>query len=298
MMTLTAVSIVALSLMVQAVPAPAAKPAQAPAKPAASAKKEAAPKPVKPAKLQRPQVTITTSKGVIVLELFPNEAPRNVSNLINLAQRGFYKGLKFHRIEDWVAQGGDPLGDGSGGPGYTVENETNRALKHIKGAVGMANAGRDTAGSQFYVLKKDAPQLDNGQYTLVGIVMSGIDVIDKLAAGDVMTDIKIDLPGGYKPKAVGPSRGPEASNRVTAILPEEIASKQITESIDVEISVQVNGASTVKLKRGTGDKNVDDAVLAALGEWVWVPALKDGTPYATTTKWNVDIFSMIRKRLP
>jgi cyclophilin family peptidyl-prolyl cis-trans isomerase len=233
-----------------------------------------------------------------VLELFPNEAPRNVSNLINLAQRGFYKGLKFHRIEDWVAQGGDPLGDGSGGPGYTVENETNRALKHIKGAVGMANAGRDTAGSQFYVLKKDAPQLDNGQYTLVGIVMSGIDVIDKLAAGDVMTDIKIDLPGGYKPKAVGPSRGAEASNRVTAILPEEIASKQITESIDVEISVQVNGASTVKLKRGTGDKNVDDAVLSALGEWVWVPALKDGTPYATTTKWNVDIFSMIRKRLP
>ena len=169
MMTLTAVSIVALSLMVQAAPAPAAKPAQAPAKPAAPAKKEAAPKPTK---LQRPQVTITTSKGVVVLELFPNEAPRNVSNLINLAQRGFYKGLKFHRIEDWVAQGGDPLGDGSGGPGYTVENETNRALKHIKGAVGMANAGRDTAGSQFYVLKKDAPQLDNGQYTLVGIVMS------------------------------------------------------------------------------------------------------------------------------
>jgi hypothetical protein len=75
-----------------------------------------------------------------------------------------------------------------------------------------------------------------------------------------MTDIKVELPGGYKPKAVGPSRGPEASNRVTAILPEDIASKDITESIDVEISVQVNGASTVTLKRGTGDKNVDDAV--------------------------------------
>ena len=113
-----------------------------------------------------------------------------------------------------------------------------------------------------------------------------------------MTDIKVDLPGGSKPKAVGPSRGPEASNRVTAILPEEIASKEITESIDVEISVQVNGASTVKLKRGTGDKNVDDAVIAARSEWVWAPALRDGTPYATTTKWNVDIFSMIRKRLP
>jgi len=298
MMTLTAVSIVALSFMVQATPAPTAKPAQDPPKQAAPAKKESAPKPVKPAKLQRPQLTITTSKGVVVLELFPNEAPRNVSNLINLAQRGFYKGLKFHRIEDWVAQGGDPLGDGSGGPGYTVENETNRALKHIKGAVGMANAGRDTAGSQFYILKKDAPQLDNGQYTLIGIVMSGIDVIDKLTAGDVMTDIKVELPGGYKPKAVGPSRGAEASNMVLAILPEDIGSKQLVESIDVEITVLTNGASTVKLKRGTGDKNVDDAVLAALGEWVWVPALKDGTPYATTTKWNVDIFSMIRKRLP
>jgi cyclophilin family peptidyl-prolyl cis-trans isomerase len=283
--------------LVQAAPAPTAKPAQVPAKPAAPAKKDA-PKAPKPVKLQRPQVTITTSKGVVVLELFPNEAPRNVSNLINLAQRGFYKGLKFHRIEDWVAQGGDPLGDGSGGPGYTVENETNRALKHIKGAVGMANAGRDTAGSQFYILKKDAPQLDNGQYTLVGIVMSGIDVIDKLTDGDVMTDIKVDLPGGYKPKPVGPSRSAEASNMVLAILPEDIGSKQLVESIDVEVSVLTNGASTVKLKRGTGDKNVDDAVLSALGEWVWVPALKDGTPYATTTKWNVDIFSMIRKRLP
>ena len=102
MLTLTAVSAVALSLILQAAPTPAAKPAQAPTKQAAPAKKEAAPKAPKPVKLQRPQVTITTSKGVVVLELFPNEAPRNVSNLINLAQRGFYKGLKFHRTEVWV----------------------------------------------------------------------------------------------------------------------------------------------------------------------------------------------------
>jgi len=197
-MTLTAVSIVALSFMVQAAPAPTAKPAQAPTKQAAPAKKEAAPKPVKPAKLQRPQLTITTSKGVVVLELFPNEAPRNVSNLINLAQRGFYKGLKFHRIEDWVAQGGDPLGDGSGGPGYTVENETNRALKHIKGAVGMANAGRDTAGSQFYVvITKPAPHLDEkhedgmSKYTIFGQVISGQKFAEMIAKDDKIKSVRI-----------------------------------------------------------------------------------------------------------
>lgn len=255
-------------------------------------------KPVKPAKLQRPLVSITTSKGTISFELFPSEAPRNVANVVNLIQRGFYKGLLFHRIEDWVAQGGDPAGDGSGGPGYTVDNEANRALKHVKGAVGIANAGRNTGGSQFYILKKDAPQLDTGNYTLVGILISGMDVVEKLSAGDSMTDVTVQLPSGYKSRAVGNSHAAEVVQRAYAILPDDIAEKTLVENIDVEVSVAITGLATVKLKRGTGVKSVDDAVLSAMSEWVWTAAVKDGSPYPTVNKYQVDIFSMIRKRLP
>ena len=95
-----------------------------------------------------------TTKGTILLELYPDEAPIAVQNFIDLIRKRFYDGLTFHRIEDFVAQGGDPKGDGTGGPGYTIKSEVNSRLQHARGALGMANSGRDTAGSQFYIVKK------------------------------------------------------------------------------------------------------------------------------------------------
>jgi peptidyl-prolyl cis-trans isomerase B (cyclophilin B) len=140
-----------------------------------------------------PIATIQTNKGTIRIRLYPEEAPKTVENFVKLAKRGFYNGLAWHRvIPGFVAQGGDPKGDGTGGPGYTIKNETNKKLRHNRGAVAMANAGRDTAGSQFYiVIGKAAPHLDNGDYTIFGQVIQGQDVAEKLVVGDRMARVTI-----------------------------------------------------------------------------------------------------------
>jgi peptidyl-prolyl cis-trans isomerase B (cyclophilin B) len=184
--------LVGLSLLPLAVTAPS----QAQNKPAA-----AKPDPKKEKKITKPVVTMETSKGKIVLELYPEEAPMTVANFITLIKRGFYDGLTFHRIEEFVVQGGDPQGDGKGGPGYTIKNEDNKMLKHNRGAVAMANAGPDTAGSQFYiVLSKPAPHLDQkdergiSMYTIFGQVIAGQEVAEKLAVGDKMTRVTIVEP--------------------------------------------------------------------------------------------------------
>jgi cyclophilin family peptidyl-prolyl cis-trans isomerase len=124
--------------------------------------------------------------GNVKIELFPNDAPKNVSNVETLAKRGFYDGLTIHRIvPGFVIQGGDPKGDGSGGLGYTVPAEIK--LKHVRGAVAMARLGdnvnpsRASSSCQFYICLSDLPQLD-GQYTVIGQVASGMDVVDKIAA--------------------------------------------------------------------------------------------------------------------
>ncbi|HBI27853.1 MAG TPA: peptidylprolyl isomerase, partial [Peptococcaceae bacterium] len=131
------------------------------------------------------KVTIATDKGQIVLEVYPDLMPITVANFDKLVQSGFYNGLKFHRVEDWVVQGGDPKGNGTGGPGWTIKLETNPQLKNLRGMVAMARAmDPDSAGSQFYILKTDASWLD-GQYAVFGKVVQGMDVVDKIQIGDL-----------------------------------------------------------------------------------------------------------------
>ncbi|MGI6307705.1 MAG: peptidylprolyl isomerase [Dethiobacteria bacterium] len=135
------------------------------------------------------KVTIDTAKGQIVLEVYPDLMPITVANFDKLVQSGFYNGLKFHRVEDWVIQGGDPNGNGTGGPGWTIKLETHPQLSNIRGALAMARAMHpDSAGSQFYILKKDATMLD-GQYAVFGKVVEGMDVVDQIRIGDLMQTV-------------------------------------------------------------------------------------------------------------
>lgn len=135
-------------------------------------------------------VSIKTEKGEIVLELRPDLMPITVENFMKLVDKGFYNGLKFHRVEDWVIQGGDPEGTGRGGPGWKIKFETSPELTHVKYAVGMARSDDpDSAGSQFYILKKDSHGLD-GRYAIFGTVIKGQDAVDKIEIGDKMTEVK------------------------------------------------------------------------------------------------------------
>ena len=141
--------------------------------------------------------TITTSKGNIVVALDASAAPQTVNNFVFLANQGFYDGLTFHRVEPgFVIQGGDPLGKGAGGPGYTVPAEIK--LAHVEGAIAMArtsdqvNPKRESSGSQFYITLAATPFLD-GQYTAFGKVTSGMDVVKKIAVGDVIQKIVISV---------------------------------------------------------------------------------------------------------
>lgn len=136
-------------------------------------------------------VSMKTDKGEIRIELYPDKMPITVENFLKLVNSGFYNGLTFHRVENWVVQGGDPLGNGTGGPGWSIKLETHPDLKNIKGAVAMARAADpDSAGSQFYILKKKAPWLD-GQYAIFGKVTEGMDVVKKLALGDKMITVEV-----------------------------------------------------------------------------------------------------------
>jgi len=125
--------------------------------------------------------TMKTSEGDIVLELFDEDAPKTVSNFKKLASDGFYDGLVFHRvIDDFMIQGGCPQGTGTGGPGYTFEDEINDH-KVVRGALAMANSGPNTNGSQFFIVTADAcPWLD-GKHTVFGRVTSGMDVADTIS---------------------------------------------------------------------------------------------------------------------
>jgi cyclophilin family peptidyl-prolyl cis-trans isomerase len=128
------------------------------------------------------QATMSTNHGEITFELFDEDAPKTVENFRKLARDGFYDGLIFHRIiSDFMIQGGCPEGTGTGGPGYTFEDEIN-PHKIVRGALAMANAGPDTNGSQFFIVTKDAcPWLD-GKHTVFGEVTSGMDIVDALEA--------------------------------------------------------------------------------------------------------------------
>jgi cyclophilin family peptidyl-prolyl cis-trans isomerase len=132
--------------------------------------------------------TIQTNKGTIEVELFHEDAPKTVENFMKLARDGFYDGVIFHRvIPDFMIQGGDPTGTGSGGPGYKFEDEFNDN-KVVRGALAMANAGPNTNGSQFFIVTAEATPWLDGKHTVFGRVTSGMDVVDAIEA--VETDAR------------------------------------------------------------------------------------------------------------
>src|SRR5436853_6083372 len=126
------------------------------------------------------KATLQTNHGAIELELFPEAAPKTVDNFVKLARDGFYDRLIFHRvIPDFMIQGGDPTGTGSGGPGYSFEDEFNQH-KIERGALAMANAGPNTNGSQFFIVTTDAAPWLDGKHTVFGRVTSGMDAVDAI----------------------------------------------------------------------------------------------------------------------
>ena len=143
--------------------------------------------------------TFDTARGPIKIELYPDKAPLTVANFVNLARRGYYDGLKFHRvINDFMIQGGDPLSRnandpraGSGGPGYTIKCETHRNThKHVAGTLSMAHAGKDTGGSQFFICHSPQRHLD-GKHTVFGQVTSGMDVVNSIVKNDLVESIRV-----------------------------------------------------------------------------------------------------------
>ena len=147
----------------------------------------------------KPIVTITMDDGgVITLELYPNIAPETVNNFVSLVNKGFYDGLSFHRIiPGFMIQGGDPLGNGTGGPGYSIQGEFKsngfrNDLRHERGVISMARAmDPNSAGSQFFIMHADAPHLD-GSYAAFGKVIDGMGVVDSIAS--VRTNMFNDAP--------------------------------------------------------------------------------------------------------
>jgi len=155
-----------------------------------------APKPAEPEKGSsrvKQTAEITMDKGgVIKIEFFPEDAPKTVENFVTLAKKGFYNGLAFHRVvPDFVVQGGCPKGDGTGGPGYQIKAEFNKQ-KHLRGSVAMARSQHpDSAGSQFYITYGATPHLD-GNYTVFGKVVSGMEHVDRIKQGDKMKTVAIE----------------------------------------------------------------------------------------------------------
>jgi len=133
---------------------------------------------------------IKTARGDLTLELYPQDAPVTVNNFVTLARKGFYNGLTFHRIiPGFMAQGGDPTGTGSGGPGYKFQDEFSQRT-HVTGGLSMANSGPNTNGSQFFICYAPQPHL-NGKHTVFGQCTQGMDVLNKLVNGDKMTEVVI-----------------------------------------------------------------------------------------------------------
>ena len=136
--------------------------------------------------------TFDTDRGPIKVELFADKAPLTVANFVNLARRGFYDGLSFHRvIPDFMIQGGCPEGSGRGGPGYKFEDEANNGVGHERGVLSMANAGPNTNGSQFFITHVATPWLD-GKHTVFGKVVSGLEAVDAVHQGDQIRKVMIE----------------------------------------------------------------------------------------------------------
>lgn len=137
--------------------------------------------------------TMETDKGTFTIELYAQEAPATVENFSKLANANFYDGLTFHRcIKNFVIQGGCPEGTGRGGPGYKIKCETaGNPHKHVRGALSMAHAGKDTGGSQFFVVRQAQPHLD-GLHTVFGKVIGNADLVDQVEQGDKMQKVRVE----------------------------------------------------------------------------------------------------------
>ncbi len=138
------------------------------------------------------RVTIETNRGDMELELYPEYAPKTVNNFVFLAQEGFYDGVVFHRvINDFMIQGGDPTGTGSGGPGYKFEDEVaDNPLRHETRVISMANAGPNTNGSQFFITHSPQPHLD-GMHTVFGKVVGGQEIVNAIQQGDRVVKVMV-----------------------------------------------------------------------------------------------------------
>ncbi|MDX1932435.1 MAG: TonB family protein [Capsulimonadales bacterium] len=215
-----------------------------------------------------PLAVLETGKGRIVIELYPNDAPITVNNFVQLAKKGFYNGLTFHRVvPNFVIQGGDPQGNGTGGPGYEIKNEANRILKHDRGAVAMANAGRDTAGSQFYiVINRPAYFLDEkdpdgvNKYTLFGKVLQGQEVAERIEVGDKMKKVTIVEP------------------RLRSARPTDQGGLENGATVEIKVTIEADGTHTESIVKSCGNADTDKAILAWIGAWKWEPAQQDGKP--------------------
>src|SRR5512147_1476505 len=135
--------------------------------------------------------TFATARGPIRVQLHPDKTPLTVASFVNLARRGFYDGLSFHRvIADFMVQGGCPEGSGRGGPGYRFEDEVSTGLSHRRGVLSMANAGPGTNGSQFFITHVDCPWLD-GKHTVFGTVIEGQEIVDAIRQGEKIASVTI-----------------------------------------------------------------------------------------------------------
>ncbi|MGY0618624.1 peptidylprolyl isomerase [Lysobacter sp. A378] len=136
--------------------------------------------------------TFDTERGPIRVELAADKAPLTVANFVNLAKRGYYDGLNFHRVlNDFMVQGGCPQGTGTGGPGYRFEDEASNGLGHERGVLSMANAGPGTNGSQFFITHVPCPWLD-GKHTVFGKVLEGLDIVDSVKQGDKINAVTLE----------------------------------------------------------------------------------------------------------
>ncbi|UCZ54702.1 peptidylprolyl isomerase [Bacillus shivajii] len=141
--------------------------------------------------MKKGEIVFETGEKVVI-EFYPEEAPGTVENFEKLAKEGFYDGLTFHRvIPGFVAQGGCPTGNGTGGPGYSIKCETEgNPHKHERGSLSMAHAGKDTGGSQFFIVFEPQPHLD-GVHTVFGKVIEGMEAVDRIRPGDVMSEVRV-----------------------------------------------------------------------------------------------------------
>jgi TonB family protein len=245
-----------------------------------------------------PVATIETAKGVIKIELYPEEAPKTVDNFVTLVKKGFYDGLTFHRVvPNFVIQGGDPSGDGTGGPGYRIEDEQNKSLTHDVGAVAMAKTPNqpNSAGSQFYiVIGKPAHGLDGG-YTIFGRVIDGQAVAEQIAKGDKMTKVTIAEPEAA-PSPTAAASGESAAAATVAevmkiVLPtltDRMRSGIFKPSVKATVTVDADGTHT-ELIEPSGNPDADRAVVDAMKRWEWKPATKDGKAVKSTKQIQIEL---------